>query len=129
MSRITSVEPIVLKIPFSDGSTGVGLMPIDSDYFHLIDQFSTGPRSLADAARLAARAGVPRDDVPGMAESLVEEGVRITGDRPPVMCTSWTRQARFRHGSVRCCIGVADLIPQHPSLFKNPTGHGASCDV
>lgn len=28
MSRITSVEPIVLKIPFSDGSTGVGLMPI-----------------------------------------------------------------------------------------------------
>lgn len=28
MSRITSVEPIVLKIPFSDGSTGVGLMPV-----------------------------------------------------------------------------------------------------
>lgn len=28
MSRITSVEPIVLKIPFSDGSSGVGLMPI-----------------------------------------------------------------------------------------------------
>ncbi|MBN9261221.1 MAG: mandelate racemase/muconate lactonizing enzyme family protein, partial [Hyphomicrobium sp.] len=27
MSRITSVEPIVLKIPFSDGSSGVGLMP------------------------------------------------------------------------------------------------------
>lgn len=27
MSRIASVEPIVLKIPFSDGSTGVGLMP------------------------------------------------------------------------------------------------------
>lgn len=27
MSRIESVEPIVLKIPFSDGSTGVGLMP------------------------------------------------------------------------------------------------------
>ena len=28
MSRITAVEPIVLKIPFSDGSFGVGLMPI-----------------------------------------------------------------------------------------------------
>lgn len=27
MSRIRSVEPIVLKIPFSDGSSGVGLMP------------------------------------------------------------------------------------------------------
>jgi len=27
MTRITSVEPIVLKIPFSDGSSGVGLMP------------------------------------------------------------------------------------------------------
>jgi L-alanine-DL-glutamate epimerase-like enolase superfamily enzyme len=27
MSRIKSVEPIVLKIPFDDGSTGVGLMP------------------------------------------------------------------------------------------------------
>jgi L-alanine-DL-glutamate epimerase-like enolase superfamily enzyme len=27
MSRITSVEPIVLKIPFNDGSSGVGLMP------------------------------------------------------------------------------------------------------
>ena len=27
MSRITSVEPIVLKVPFSDGSSGVGLMP------------------------------------------------------------------------------------------------------
>lgn len=27
MSRIKSVEPIVLKVPFSDGSTGVGLMP------------------------------------------------------------------------------------------------------
>ncbi len=28
MSRITSVEPIVLKIPFDDGSAGVGIMPI-----------------------------------------------------------------------------------------------------
>lgn len=27
MARITSVEPIVLKIPFDDGSSGVGLMP------------------------------------------------------------------------------------------------------
>lgn len=27
MSRITSVEPIVLRIPFSDGSAGIGLMP------------------------------------------------------------------------------------------------------
>ncbi len=27
MSRITSVEPIVLKIPFSDGGAGVGIMP------------------------------------------------------------------------------------------------------
>jgi len=27
MSRITSVEPIVLKIPFSDGGEGVGIMP------------------------------------------------------------------------------------------------------
>ena len=28
MSRITSVEPIVLKIPFDDGSAGIGIMPI-----------------------------------------------------------------------------------------------------
>ena len=27
MARITSVEPIMLKIPFDDGSSGVGLMP------------------------------------------------------------------------------------------------------
>jgi L-alanine-DL-glutamate epimerase-like enolase superfamily enzyme len=28
MSRIKSVEPIILKIPFSDGSAGTGIMPI-----------------------------------------------------------------------------------------------------
>jgi hypothetical protein len=68
-------EPAYLLV--LPAASGVGLMPIDSDYFHLIDQFSTGPRSLGDAARLAARAGVPREDVPGMAESLVEEGVFV----------------------------------------------------
>ncbi len=70
-----SGEPThLLALP---SSSGISLMPIDSDYFHLLDQFSSGPRPLGDAARAAVAAGVPRNDVDGMVESLLEEGVLV----------------------------------------------------
>lgn len=68
-----SGEPTYLLVLPS--SSGISLMPVDSDYFHLLDQFSSGPRPLGDAARAAVDAGVPKDDVDGMVESLIEERV------------------------------------------------------
>lgn len=60
----------LLALP--SGST-VSLMPVDEDYFALLDAFSRGPRRLGDAFRRAK--GVSREDLTTMAESLVEEGV------------------------------------------------------
>ena len=74
--RLGDVPPVspdpawLLALP---SSSGVGLMPVDADYFALLDQFSAGPRPLGDAARSAVAAGVPREDVDGMVESLLEE--------------------------------------------------------
>ena len=56
-------------------ASGVSLMPVDADYYRLLDQFSAGPRPLGEAARAAVALGVPREDVDGMVASLLEEGV------------------------------------------------------
>ena len=53
--------------------TAVSLMPVDEDYFALLDAFSEGPRQLGGAFRSAK--GISEEDLVTMAESLVEEGV------------------------------------------------------
>lgn len=64
------VPAYLLALP--SGAT-VSLMPVDEDYFALLDAFSKGPRRLGDAFRRAK--GVSREDLETMAESLIEEGV------------------------------------------------------
>lgn len=55
--------------------SGISLMPLDADYYNLLDQFSAGPCPLADAAKRAVGAGVADEDIDGMVESLIEEEV------------------------------------------------------
>ena len=70
-----AAEPAyLLALP---SASGVSLMPVDADYFHLLAQFSAGPRPLGQAAEAAVALGVPRDDVDGMIASLLEEGVVV----------------------------------------------------
>ena len=68
--RAANVPAYLLALP--SGAT-VSLMPVDGDYFALLDAFSKGPRRLGDAFRRAK--GVSREDLETMAESLIEEGV------------------------------------------------------
>ena len=54
-------------------------MPVDEDYFGLLDAFSGGARRLGDA--FLSVKGVSREDLQTMAESLVEGGVlEVKGD-------------------------------------------------
>lgn len=53
----------------------VQLMPVDDDYFALLDAFTDGARRLRDAFDVATAGGVDPEDLPSMAASLVEEGV------------------------------------------------------
>jgi hypothetical protein len=59
-------------------ATGVSLMPIDWDYFRLLDQFSAGPLSLGEAETRASEVGISRGDAAVMIESLVEEQVLVS---------------------------------------------------
>lgn len=68
----------LLSLP---SASGVSLMPVDADYYHLLRQFSAGPLRSADATARAVAAGVSAGDVPGMLESLVEE--RVLESRSP----------------------------------------------
>ena len=64
------VPAYLLALP---SGTTVSLMPVDADYFALLEAFSEGPRQLGEAFRRAK--GVPEEDLDTMAESLIEEGV------------------------------------------------------
>lgn len=66
-----SDEPVFFLILPS--STDVSLLPLDADYFTLLDQFSRGPLPLAVAAALAIQRGVPRGDLDTMVGSLIDE--------------------------------------------------------
>jgi hypothetical protein len=70
-----SEEPTyLLALP---SSSGVSLMPLDADYYHLLSTFSSGPAPLGAAASAARAAGVSPEDVDTMVTSLVEEGVIV----------------------------------------------------
>jgi hypothetical protein len=75
LEQLPEVSPEPAYLLVLPSSAGIGLMPLDEDYFLLLDQFAAGPLALGIAARRAVAAGVPREDVDGMVESLVEEGV------------------------------------------------------
>lgn len=62
----------VFLLALPSGAT-VSLMPVDEDYFALLDAFSEGPRRLGDAFREAS--SVSDEDLVTMAESLIGEGV------------------------------------------------------
>jgi hypothetical protein len=76
--RLDALPPVaaepahLLALP---SSAGVSLMPLDADYVLLLDRFSDGPLSLSEAAKAAVAAGLPREDVGGMIESLLDERV------------------------------------------------------
>jgi hypothetical protein len=74
-------------------STGLSLMPLETDYYHLLSQFTAGPAKAVDALSRAARAGVPREELPGMLASLVEEEVLAENDQPP---RRQGRQGRYK---------------------------------
>lgn len=90
--RLAALPPVsgepawLLALP---SSSGVSLMPVDADYFALLDAFSSGPRPLGEAARAAVAAGVAAEDVDTMVVSLVEQGVLVatassrSGSRTP----------------------------------------------
>ncbi len=90
--RLAPLPPVagepawLLALP---SSSGVSLMPIDGDYFALLDAFSAGPRPLGEAAREAVAGGVEAADVDTMVVSLLEQGVLVatatsrSGSRTP----------------------------------------------
>ena len=70
MPGAAGVAAFLLALP---SGSAVSLMPVDEDYFQLLDAFSGGARRLGDAFRGVK--GVSREDLLTMAESLVEGGV------------------------------------------------------
>lgn len=81
--RLEPLPPVseeALYLMALPSSAGVSLLPIDADYFALLDQFSGGPERVAAASSRAVRRGVARDDLPTMLGSLLEEGVLVVSD-------------------------------------------------
>lgn len=70
MPREAGAPVYLLALP---AGTTVSLMPVDADYFALLDAFSGVPRQIDEAFREIE--GVAREDLVTMMESLVEEGV------------------------------------------------------
>jgi hypothetical protein len=70
-----STDPVfLLALP---GASGVSLMPVDGDYFALLEQFARGPLRRSAALSRTVDRGVEREDVVTMLESLVDEGVLV----------------------------------------------------
>lgn len=72
LPEVSSEPAYLLALP---GAAGVSLMPVDADYYALLNEFSRGPLRRSAAVSRTVDRGVSREDVETMLESLVDEGV------------------------------------------------------
>ena len=78
--RLAELPPVATEAAYllaMPSASGIVFVPLDADYFAVLDAFATGSRPLGTAALAAVEAGVAREDVDTMVESLLEEGVLV----------------------------------------------------